>query len=812
MADYSTKATDIDTTIVPGAVPLNPVDRSGEIDALGQISKGIKQAATVFSTARANSATMAANKSRADFTIRLNELQDAHDQGTISDSELRTRSRALLNQTLTNNPNQVDDLTGDYSGWLNASGVDQIASAGVGRAKIKQAQVTAAVDSGFLAGSDVGNPEKEAAAIQNLEKFQQSTRELKEESDKLSLESSKLELGSKQRADVQAKQQEVVKQGLAKIGREALPYWRTQYDNIKNAAANAQSEQERQAILKEGVLKMEQDFVQRAAAISGDTMNVSQADVDMIMKPQRELIDLYKKELDGSYDLETFERLNKTTQAKATALTWEGLNDEAKQWITLSQIAGPAVSPMLASKVQSAVVDSFAKNSKAGVSREGVGVNQGVASPTGKPADLLPASDGERKDVTTYLNTMTDIIGDRMKGKYDGQGPEAVKKIDEEITTQMNAIFRGVDVHSGSVESAKEFQPVVDFFANPVIGEYLQGKGVPASQRAAVARIFQDGYAAQVVPMLREELQRVQTISQNVVIGGSSPLSSSTPEETGGPISNADIIPDMSSGMFSFRLADGVPSTLATKAALKELNGSSFTKVLNKMIISDAHIQGNTDYQKSFEKLAPAIFEGTGMDVNQIGGEGVDSQTTGSVEEPDFELDDLVQLAAADPAFEGVDASTLQGDIADIGRAIDIGEAGGDYGALLGFTNRPGRKFDDVDVSNMTVDELLDFASPSGQYGAFSKRAVGRVATPMGRYQIVGSTLRKLKNELGLTGQEQFTPELQDQLFLQLLKGRGYEKYKNGQISKAQFISNLKKEWEGLKKNRESFNTLMASL
>lgn len=100
----------------------------------------------------------------------------------------------------------------------------------------------------------------------------------------------------------------------------------------------------------------------------------------------------------------------------------------------------------------------------------------------------------------------------------------------------------------------------------------------------------------------------------------------------------------------------------------------------------------------------------------------------------------------------------------EVKNGIFAGESGGDYNALFGFSNRAGGKFENVKLTDMTVDQALAFADPNGEYGQTVKGQIGRVATPMGAYQIVGTTLRAAKEGLGLTGNERMTPELQDQL------------------------------------------------
>lgn len=114
--------------------------------------------------------------------------------------------------------------------------------------------------------------------------------------------------------------------------------------------------------------------------------------------------------------------------------------------------------------------------------------------------------------------------------------------------------------------------------------------------------------------------------------------------------------------------------------------------------------------------------------------------------------------------------------MADLGylkRNVFPGESGGDYNALFGYANRPGGQFAGVKLTDMTVDQALQFANPSGPYGQSVKGQIGRVATPMGAYQIVGTTLRAAKDGLGLTGNERMTPELQDQLGMWIYQNQG---------------------------------------
>jgi len=115
---------------------------------------------------------------------------------------------------------------------------------------------------------------------------------------------------------------------------------------------------------------------------------------------------------------------------------------------------------------------------------------------------------------------------------------------------------------------------------------------------------------------------------------------------------------------------------------------------------------------------------------------------------------------------------------------IFAGESGGDYNALFGFQNRPGGAFSNVQLTNMSVDDALKFADPNGPYGQHVKGQIGRVATPLGAYQVVGTTLAAAKKGLGLRGDEVMTPALQDRIGQWIYQNQGtgaWEGYKGPQ-------------------------------
>jgi muramidase (phage lysozyme)/LysM repeat protein len=99
----------------------------------------------------------------------------------------------------------------------------------------------------------------------------------------------------------------------------------------------------------------------------------------------------------------------------------------------------------------------------------------------------------------------------------------------------------------------------------------------------------------------------------------------------------------------------------------------------------------------------------------------------------------------------------------------------------------------DVNLTGMTLGEIDDLqtqmlAHPDNKWNS----------SAIGRYQIVRTTLRNLKDKLGLSDDMKFTPQLQDRLATELLKGRGLDEWRAGRMSDSQFAANLSKEWASL--------------
>lgn len=145
-----------------------------------------------------------------------------------------------------------------------------------------------------------------------------------------------------------------------------------------------------------------------------------------------------------------------------------------------------------------------------------------------------------------------------------------------------------------------------------------------------------------------------------------------------------------------------------------------------------------------------------------IGGQSSGPQTY-AAPAPAVSTTNIEGKAVADDTMRALGKEPI-GMPAEVRAGVFAGESGGDYDAVFGYQQRPGGQFEGVKPSEMRVAEVLQFQDPSGPYGQYVKGQVGRVATPVGAYQVVGTTLREAVKAGVVSPDEKFTPEVQDRV------------------------------------------------
>ena len=126
----------------------------------------------------------------------------------------------------------------------------------------------------------------------------------------------------------------------------------------------------------------------------------------------------------------------------------------------------------------------------------------------------------------------------------------------------------------------------------------------------------------------------------------------------------------------------------------------------------------------------------------------------------------------------------------------------GGYNRLLDFGEN-GEFNSNKPLTEMTVAEAVEFGT-SEAYRNYSREVLGRgpeekPSTPMGKYQVLGTTLAELV-KLGIVEPDaKFNVATQEKIGDYLItQKRGYSDYQSGDITLAEFERNLGKEFEGI--------------
>ncbi|MGJ8757444.1 hypothetical protein ACSFV5_07290 [Acinetobacter sp. HC8-3S] len=93
-------------------------------------------------------------------------------------------------------------------------------------------------------------------------------------------------------------------------------------------------------------------------------------------------------------------------------------------------------------------------------------------------------------------------------------------------------------------------------------------------------------------------------------------------------------------------------------------------------------------------------------------------------------------------------------------------------------------------LTDMTIDEILKAnEKPFGDSNRINAA---------GKYQIIASTLKNVKKDMGLTGKEKFTPELQDKMFMHLLPQSAKNYVEGKSDNKKLAISDISSVWSSV--------------
>ncbi len=198
-------------------------------------------------------------------------------------------------------------------------------------------------------------------------------------------------------------------------------------------------------------------------------------------------------------------------------------------------------------------------------------------------------------------------------------------------------------------------------------------------------------------------------------------------------------------------------------------------------------IQGGDAAWRDFSaKMQNLVREGGGKYTlvlgSEEGGAGGGGGETRSVQEAFARALGSAARPAGGYASRELQADPRAARILDFVAGAELNPAnGGNYNAFFGNAGAA------EDLGKRTLDQTIAWS-----------RDRGTSSSATGRYQFMADTMAGLKKEMGLSGREAFTPELQDRMALKLLERRGYREWSTGRLGDEEFANRLAQEWASL--------------
>ena len=601
MAEFSTP---VSAPPQGGITPAAPVaDQSSLIalNALGNLgSKLLSVGAEVVQNKQKVDQQNNLNNVVSSFSQKQLKLADAVEQGAMSSQEARMRMRKNYTDEIANNPSLTKILAQTQGDIINTAGLGKVVAEGTEQEKINVAMQKEASLAGWI--KPTASPEEQQAGIAAYSQFKRHEADINAQQNALQLESAQVgfqraKIGlatdriqqvtagySQQSAKINLVEAKAQQQSRLAVGGIADSY------NFKfnQDLQSIEDKLKRKEISPEDAVRLaDQQFAIVTQAVSGVGKDAGGDYVNNIIKPMEMRYKNSVKYLSGELSEDILTRENERTLALQT-----------KNLLGDDKVARVVATSRLFGNANLAIIP--------GVNQAVMGILEKNTDPQTKPADILPDTPDEKKDVASYLDLAKSSITGYNSGFYGTDGNKEATQ--GQLNANVSNILRGIDVHSVAVNNPAEYNQVVDFLASPEFGKFTsQGGGVYADAAQNASQVLQTQYIDQVIPLLKKEYEStyIPARSSNTYQAATGPVDDTQPSSA--TATTSQIKPFFSGGGVVFRAEGPDANSTQVRNKVKDLN-AKVGSVMNKLLRMDAHLSGNTDYKAAYERYAEAIF------------------------------------------------------------------------------------------------------------------------------------------------------------------------------------------------------------
>ena len=538
------------------------------------IGRGLESATNFFKSALTKQADEQKTGVLAGLQSDIMLIADAVDQGRMKVPEARSRLRALNAQYVADNPGIIDDINTLQAKLTSNAGLAQISVTGNEDYQRQQKLVDDAVNGGWQAPGM-----SEDTAVSNM---------LNAKRDVESLAAFKRSIEYKQ-----ATRQEITEEDKWKATQTLKSFVNNSYPWVVS-----QVEQARALIDNGGdagvIIQQLKDNIGQQTAQIGFLRTVGgDVNTDYMLAGVDKLISNFEDYATGKTTTEVYNARSAAIEAqnKATLMA----DPKLGPLISASNLIGNS-NPQLIVGMSTEVSRIFGQNATLSVDDKG-----NIKTDAGKPADVL----GDSAEIRQYFNILTD----GMTKSATSPTPE----VNKEVATQLTNLLRGVDAYSMSVNDARDFKSIIEFFANPTVGKFAEANKavIPKGVQDKASAIIQAQYENVLLPL-------VEKIWNQTVVA-------SYPNDRGSPSGSAmsplyslplkDLVDPVWDGTgITFKPKPEFTNNAIVTDTVNRLNSGndSVANPLNTLIRAKAHMSGSTDYKSVYETSLQERLFGNG--------------------------------------------------------------------------------------------------------------------------------------------------------------------------------------------------------
>lgn len=508
------------------------------------------------------------------------KLVDAVDMGDISSSEARMRMRANLSRYIADNPALAVDLGKAHTSVIKSTGLGDVVYEGTEAEQQQQLLETDALKAGWLT-PDMSAAQKQVA-VDNHRAFKIKQLQIEDATKRLALQKAQVTLttaGITQRsakmelAEKQARLE--TQQAIGGMAGDFSTNLLNKLESIRVGKEQGKYTAEQAIILADQAAYEVNQFVSQAGAKAGGDY------IANLTKPMNTMVENYKGYISGKVKLDALNTQNETTIAQQV-LMMQG-NPRVAETVAISKLF-PNAAAVTTALSNDAVIDLVRVNS----------------DPTTKSADILPDYDAGKDSVGKYLNMI-----EQTTGKLNTGEAVDVDETKAEVNTHLSQVLNSISVHGPSSQS-KDFKQVIDFFASPSIGNYMNSPNAQIDSQAKfnAESMLNEVYSRDLYPLIQK------TYKQSVT-GGKTNLKAAGRTQVPvveNQVATTSVIKPVFTGAGVVFQAPAGDNNPITRRKVKELN-DSVGALLNKIIQAKAHISGNKDYRAVWQNdVEPQVF------------------------------------------------------------------------------------------------------------------------------------------------------------------------------------------------------------